>query len=166
MIQAKARMTIKLPDLDFTKAFQEVAKDVICPDMRLGINRGIGVDGVQFPALEPATLERKRGVRLKATKSGGKLSTAGLAGGRGGTQTLVDKGVLRESFEYETVGKNHVRIFVGALRKEVGDILQLKGVGKKKKKFLFFGISQRAEFQAVAKMRARLGEILEKSNGK
>lgn len=165
MIQVKTRMTIKLPDLDFTKTFQEVAKDIICPDMRLGINRGIGVDGAQFPALEPSTLARKSGVRVKATKSGGKLSTAGLAGGRGGTQTLVDKGILRESFEYETVGKNHIRIFVGALRKEVGDILQLKGVGKKKKKFLFFGISQRAEFQAIAKMKGQLRATLEKSNG-
>lgn len=165
MIQVKAKMTIKLPDLDFTNVFQDIAKNVICPDMRLGINRGIGVDGAQFPALEPSTLARKAGARKNVRKGGGSLQKAGLAGGRGGTQTLVDKGVLRESFEFERVKKNHVRIFVGPLRSEIGKFLQVDGVGKKKKKFLFFGISQRAEFQAVAKMKAELKKILSRSNG-
>lgn len=165
MIEVKTRMTVKLPDLDFTQTLEEISKDIICPDMRLGINRGIGVDGAQFPALEPATLARKSGARKAVRKAGQKLSLAGLAGGRGGTQSLVDKGILRESFEYERVRRNHVRIFVGSLRAEVAKYLQVDGVGKKRKKFLFFGISQRAEFQGIAKMRGRLSQILSKSNG-
>ena len=165
MIKAKVTMTVKLPDLDFTRTFEEAARDVIIPDMRLGINRGIGVDGQQFPPLEPSTIARKTGARKKARRGGGTLKAAGLAGGRGGSQTLVDQGVLREAFEYERVGVNHVRIFIGALRAEIGKFLQVDGVGRKRKKFNFFGISQRAEFQVIAKMRARLGEILRKSNG-
>lgn len=165
VIKASVRMTVKLPDLDFTRTFEEISRDVIIPDMRLGINRGIGIDGAQFPPLEQSTLDRKSGARKKARRGGGSLQKAGLAGSRGGSQTLVDKGVLRESFEYERVGVNHVRIFIGAIRAEVGKFLQIDGVGKKKKRFKFFGISQRSEFQAVAKMRARLAEILRKSNG-
>ena len=166
MIQVKTKMTINLPNLDFTDTFQEIAKNIICPDMRLGINRGIGVDGNAFPPLEPETVARKSGARKGARKKGLTLAKAGLAGGRGGSQTLVDKGVLRESFDYERVGRNHVRIFLGSEREKIGKYLQIDGVGRKKKRFLFFGISQRAEFQAIAKMRAKLGEILEKSNGK
>lgn len=166
MFEVKTKMTIKLPDLDFTKTFEDVSRLVIIPDIRLGINRGIGVDGQEFPPLEPSTLLQKSGARKRALKSGGKLGTAGLAGGRGGTQTLVNTGLLRESFEYQRVATNHVRISISDVRSEIGKFLQIDGVGKKKKKFFFFGISQRAEFQAVALMRARLAEILGKSNGK
>lgn len=166
MIQVKTRMTIALPDLDFTQTFQDIAKNIICPDMRLGINRGIGVDGNNFPPLEPGTIARKTGARKSARKMGLTLTKAGLAGGRGGSQTLVDKGVLRESFDYERVGRNHVRIFVASERDKIAKYLQIDGVGRKKKRFLFFGISQRAEFQAITKMREKLGEILNKSNGR
>jgi hypothetical protein len=163
MIQVSAKMRIKLPDLDFTQTFQEIARDIICPDMRGGINRGIGIDNAPFPALEPATVASKAGARKRAQKAG-TLTQAGLAGGRKGTQTLVDQGILRESFEYETVSKNHIRIFVGALRANVAKYLQIDGVGNKKKKFNFFGISQRAELQAIAKMKGKLREALARSN--
>ena len=161
-IKFNSKMTIKLPNLDFTETFEEIAEKIIRPDMRFGINRGIGIDGAPFPALEPSTLAAKLGARSSARKSGG-LKKSGLASS--GKQTLVDTGQLRDSFESEKVKRNHIRIRIGGNRQQVGYYLQVAGVGKAKKKFNFFGISQRAEFQAIAKMMQTLKKALGDING-
>lgn len=161
----KSKLTVKLPELDFTKTLEETAKQVIIPDMRLGINRGIGIDNRPFPKLEASTIARKAGIRKKVRKIA-PLKDVGLAGARGGTQTLVDTGELRDqAMEQTTVKRNHVKIFLDTGRDQIGRFLQIQGVGKKKKKFHFFGISQRAEFQAISKMNANLQKILGRLNG-
>ena len=162
-IEFRSKMKIKLPSLDFTKTFEDIADKIIRPDIRFGINRGIGIDGAPFPPLEPSTIAAKLGARKSARKTGG-LKQAGLASS--GKQTLVDTGTLRESFEQETIKRNHVRVRIGGDRAQVGYFLQIAGVGKKKKKFNFFGISQRAEFQAISKMKQSLKEILGAVNGR
>lgn len=160
-INFSSKMKIKLPNLDFTRTFEEIAERIIRPDMRLGINRGIGIDNQPFPPLEPSTIAAKTGARKKARKSGG-LKKAGLASG--GTQTLVDTGLLRESIDQTTIGRNHVKIFIDGQRAQVGYYLQKTGVGKKRKTFNFFGISQRAELQAIAKMNLALKQALAEVN--
>ena len=164
-VQVKTSVKIKLPKLDFTKVLQEVAEKIVIPDMRLGINRSVGIDQKPFQPLEASTLARKSGVR-KSAKSKGGLGKVGLAGGRGGTQTLVDTGALRESFASHRIKTNHVRINIGPEREQVGYFLQVAGVGRKKKKFNFFGISQRAEFQAISKMKKALTDALKAVNGR
>lgn len=158
-------MKVSLPKLDFTKQLLEVAEKVISPDMRLGINRSIGVDNQPFPQLEASTIAQKSGIRKSARKSGG-LTGAGLSGARGGSQQLVDTGKLREAFQWVKVKTNHVRIMLTGDREKIGYYLQKEGVGKKKKKFNFFGISQRAEFQSISKMKQALNEALKKVNGR
>ena len=165
-IETKSRLTIKLPDLDFTQTFKEIADKIIIPDIQLGINRSMGIDGKPFPALEPATVAGKTGARKKARKGGG-LKSAGVSGARGGSQQLVDTGELKDrSMESVQIARNHIRILIGPGRNKIAYYLQITGVGKKRKKFNFFGISQRAEFQAISKMRATLAKALGKVNGK
>lgn len=163
-IEAKVTVDVKLPDLDFTKELQDIAENVILPDIRYGINRSVGIDQQPFPALEPSTLKQKAARRNSSKKSGGVLK-AGLAGARGGSQQLVDTGELRDnSMSAERVKQNHVKIGFSASREKVAFILQEVGVGHKKKKFNFFGISQRAEFQAIAKIQSALKAALERIN--
>lgn len=165
-VELQTRMRIVMPRLDFTKTISEVAQSVILPDIRLGINRGVGIDNRPFPQLEESTIARKKGVRKNVTKNS-TLKAAGLAGARGGTQTLVDTGKLRDSsMGYRVVRQNHVRISVGGDREKVAYYLQKEGVGKKKKTFHFFGISQRAEFQGISKMNQAIKEALRAVNGR
>lgn len=158
-VKASVKFSFKTPKLDFTGTMSEIAEKIIIPDMRLGINRSIGIDNQPLPALEPSTIAAKSAARKDAKKTGG-LKVAGLAGARGGSQQLVDTGRLRDSFQHEVVKTNHVRISLAADRAEIGYYLQAVGVGKKKKKFNFFGISQRAEFQAVSKMKQAVAGVL------
>jgi len=152
VIQVKTTVKFKAPDLDFTETLKEIADKIILPDIRLGINTSVGFDQKPFPELEASTKAAKADARSKARKAGGLLK-AGLSGGRAGGQTLVDTGELRDrSMFSEKVAKNHVRIGIADGRNKIAYYLQEEGVGKKKKKFNFFGISQRAEFQAIAKM--------------
>ena len=165
MIKTSSKLTIKLPNLDFTKNLMDIAKTVIIPDIRFGINRSVGIDNKPFPQLEPSTIAKKSGVRKRAIKSGG-LKKQSVAGARGGAKQLVDTGVLQESFEAERVKTNHVRISIDSDRDKIGYYLQKKGVGKKRKTFNFFGVSQRAELQSISKMKGAIGQALGEVNGR
>lgn len=161
MITATSTMRIKLPELDFTKTFEECASKLIIPDMRYGINNNKGIDNQPFPPLEPSTIAAKTGARKAARKTGG-LTKAGLAG----SKTLVDTGALRESFTSKKIARNHIRINISEDREKIGYYLQVDGVGKKNKKFNFFGLSQRAELHCISKMKQALTNILRASNGR
>ena len=166
MLEAKITTKFKLPNLNFTKVLKGIADKVIMPDIRLGINRSIGIDGAPFPALEASTIKMKSGARKKAAKLGG-LKKSGAAGARGGSQPLVDTGELRDNSIFsQEVATNHVRISIGSSRAKIAYFLQVVGVGHKRKQFNFFGISQRAEFQAISKMKEALKGSLAKINGK
>lgn len=162
MITATCTMRINIPPLDFTKVMSDAADKIIIPDIRFGFNRSVGIDNKPFPALEQSTIDAKRGIRKSVKKAGAKLADVGLAGDK----TLVDTGTLRESFYYKVIKTNHVRIFIDSVREKIAYYLQIDGVGKKKKTFHFFGISQRAELQCIPMMKKELNKILGKSNGK
>lgn len=165
-LEASVRSRFKLPDLDFSKQLKNIADKIILTDIRFGINRSVGVDNQAFPVLEPATIARKAGVRQTARKSGG-FAKAGVSGAHGGSQPLVDTGRLsKESMNSFQVERNHIRISIDPSRSQIAYFLQVEGVGKKKKKFNFFGISQRAEFQAISKMKEALKGSLAKINGR
>lgn len=143
-IRFKSRMIMDLPNLDFTSIMKDVASKIIIPDMRFGINRSIGIDNKPFPELEPVTVKQK--AKRKAP--------------RGGTQQLVDTGQLRDAFTHSKRKRNHVRIRIKGERSEISKYLQVDGVGKRKKKFNFFGVSQRAELQSISLMGSRLKRII------
>lgn len=163
-LQANVTVTIKLPDLDFTKELEDIAKNIILPDIRYGINTSVGIDQKPFPSLEPSTIKAKERARRGAKKKGGVIKM-GMAGARGGAQQLVDTGEMRDNSMFaEKVKQNHVRIGFTASREKIAYILQEVGVGKKRKQFNFFGISQRSEFQAIAKIQSALKAALARIN--
>lgn len=173
-IKASVRV-IKMPEwkLDFTDELLQIAKTVVIPDMQGGINRSIGIDNEPFPALEPSTIAKKKGARKRndaerrqIKKVTGVTVKSGLLGGGGGTKPLIDTGKLRDSFIFQRTAPNRVTITINSQRDEIAGYLQVIGVGKRKKKFNFFGMSQRAELQAISFMRNSIGQLLKKLNGK
>lgn len=173
-IRASVRV-IKMPEwkLDFTDELLQIAKTIVIPDMQGGINRSIGIDGEPFPALEPSTIAQKKGARKRNSSERRQIKKAtdvtvksGLLGGGGGTKPLIDTGKLRDAFLFKRTGPNRVTISINSDRDEIAGYLQVTGVGKKKKKFNFFGMSERAELQAISFMRRSIGELLKKLNGK
>lgn len=147
-LRFRSRAVVKIPNLDLTKELQDIAKNIIVKDIQGGINRSVGIDNVSFPALEPGT--------IKAKKRKGRPE--------GGAKPLVDTGTLRRSFETDKVSRNRVQVSINPDRDKIGAILQNEGVGAKKKKFNFFGISQRAEFQAISKLRSIIKKRLNAVN--
>lgn len=147
-LKFRSKMTIKLPNLDFSDVLSDVANKVIIPDMRFGINRSVDIDNKPFPELEPTT------IKIKAKRKAP----------RGGSQPLVDTGQLRDGFLSRRIKKNHIRVSIKGERSEISKYLQVDGVGKARKKFKFFGVSQRAELQGISLMTQRLKRILRNLN--
>lgn len=159
----------KVPDFESfsfkidRKKFYLEAMDIAVDDIIEGITRRKAITGGDLPQLEPETIMRKMH-----------------------DHQLVDKGLLSDGYTYQrlnqwrldtgritikpltaaTVNKSNyrqTRADKGAPRDrprdEVAYDLQMIGVGKKKKKFLFFGISKDAE----GKILDLAGELIQKA---
>lgn len=137
--------TIKFPDLYLRDDLKFIADRIFIPYLETYINTQVGVDEKPLPDLEPSTIaiKKRKGLRL---------------------EKLIAEGKLRRSFYSANKGQNAVIVTINAERKEIGGYLQLEGVGKKRKKFNFFGISSRMERDAIRYMKDRLKDLLK--NGK
>jgi len=139
MIKAKINFKMKIPDLNFQKDLLYVAEKIAIPDMIGGIKKRMDVSGGSFPTLAPATIKRK-----------------------GHDKPLIDTKQLIKSFIFKKRGKHKVLITLKRVRKEIGEFLQIAGIKSKQgtKHFEFFGISKRAERQAISHMRLKLRKII------
>ena len=118
MIKGKITGELNFPVLNFQKDLEHIAKRIFIPYMAEGIQSGRAIDGGRFPPLSPATLRAKKGPK-----------------------TLIESGKLHRSFRSRPQGMNRVIIDLSSDRQEIGDKLQLIGVGRNKKKFKFFGVN-------------------------
>lgn len=163
MIKVETKMNIKVPNFNFQDDLLVIADTIIIPQLQKNIHAGVQVDGTPFPALESATIKRKAGTILERTfdKKGNIRKQALKAVGKGGlrgfsVRTLIETGQLISSFFSKKAGKSSVVISLKPIRKEIGGYLQIEGVGKRKKKFQFFGISTFMEQDAVRYLKEKI----------
>ena len=167
MIMVSTKFNMNFPKFSFQEDLKEVAKTIIIPQLAQGMDEQLSVNGSPYPALEPATMAKKRGDILKRTftKKGnirsGVHKTIGSVGLMGmSAKTLFETGKLYRSFIYSTKGKLSVVVKINSERNEVGKALQIDGVGKKHKRFNFFGISSRMEESAMNLMAKKVKEAI------
>lgn len=137
------------------RAFYETAMQLVVADILAGIAQSKAISGGSLPSLEPSTIAAK-----------------------GHEKPLVDKGKLSDEFTYRRVnmyradkaeitikpvtapasrkpkktksGRNARGQAQDTPRDQVAFYLQVEGVGRKKKKFPFFGISQDAGAEIIS----------------
>ena len=133
MIKVSIKGNINFPSLNVGKELKRIADSIIIPFMAGGIDRDRDIDGKPFLDLEENTWVSK-------AKSGG------------ANRKLVESGKLRKSFRSRRVSENRVIIDLDPLRQDVGRSLQIEGVGRKRKRFKFFGVSDKANEHAIRHM--------------
>jgi hypothetical protein len=133
-----------IPQFDFTSELEAIAERIMIPSMQAGINSSIAIDGNALPANEPATSKRK-----------------------GGKPPLIETGELRSSFYYVRLAKNKVKITLAAVRKNIGEYLQIDGVKTKSgvKYYRFFGINPTMNASAIEFMSAKIKERINERKG-
>lgn len=167
MITAETKFKAKFPSFIFQKDLKYIADRIFIPIMQQNIHQQMTLDGGNFPPLEQSTAERKSGAIVKRTftQKGNlragvekKISKTGLTSFV--SKTLIDTGKLVSSFFSAEKGTNQVIISLRGDRKEIGGYLQIEGVGKKKKKFNFFGISTRMQEEAIKYMQRKIKDLV------
>lgn len=169
MITVQIKSKIGFPNINVTlrKELKASAR-VIVGDMVNRIDQGVGIDGRSLPSLESKTV-RQRSKSTRTKKDSSKLlkrRTSNL----NPFQPLVQTGQLRSSFRIKKKGTS-VFVFLRDPRtgssignRELGDILSNKGVGRKKKTFNFFGVSERSEKLIIKNMNEIISKITRKFN--
>lgn len=151
--------------------FVKEACAIIKNDIQEGIVDKVQIDGSPMPALAPITIKMKSGgFGISRGKIGKELKgvrdikqrRAGVAVDP--SHPLIFTGNLYKNQVVKTNG-NIGTIEVGSTRKEIAQELQLHGVGKSRKTFYFFGISERAVEKIRALLRIRWGESFEVKRG-
>jgi hypothetical protein len=137
MIQAKIINRINFPKVEMQGELEEIAQSIIVPDIVRGIHAGKAIIGGSLPSNEPATIKRK-----------------------GGSRPLIDTGELVSSIYHKKQGKYKMVITIRSGRLAIGGYLQNDGVGKKRKKYLFFGISKDANKRAINFMKDKIKELI------
>lgn len=137
MIQTKVINRINFPEITLQKDLEHIAKNIIIPDIILGIDNGMAITGGSLPENEFGTIKRK-----------------------GHSRQLIDSGKLRRDFYYRLSGKNKVVISIESERKKIGKYLQ-EGIKSKHgiKAYVFFGISKDAYMGAIKYMQRRIKEL-------
>ena len=137
MIQAKVRNNIKFPKIILQEQLEEIAKDIIIPDIQNRIRQHKAIDGGLLPDNEDSTKNRK-----------------------GHGNQLRDTDTLLNSFVYRSVGKDRVKINIGSERHDIGGYLQSTGIKTNMgyKAYKFFGISIFANRKAIDYMKKKIEE--------
>ena len=141
MIKAKITGQIKFPPIDVDDDIEFVAKKIVIPLLRDGIDRNEDVNGSRFPPLEPGTAKAK-----------------------GHSRPLVDTGLLRKSFKWKKVSKNNYLVYLNKLREKIAEYLQIDGVGRNKKKFKFMAVSKRMELDSIVYMQDKINAAIQRFN--
>ena len=143
MIQAKIINKINFPKIALQKDLEDIAEDIIIPDMINRIKQHKAIDGGALPDNEQSTINRK-----------------------GHSKQLQDTGALLNSFIYGSE-KDKVTITLGLERYEIGSYLQ-SGIKTNfgYKAYKFFGISIFAYRKAMTYMNNRIKELTSGSGKK
>ena len=140
MIKASIKGELNFPpSFTMQSDLTHIATKIFVPFMQEAIDAGRGVDGARHPPLEPSTIRMKRG-----------------------PQKLIETGKLRVAFRTRKTGTDAVTIDLKANRAEIGEYLQIEGVGRKKKKFIFFGISTEMEKRAIDFMKSQVRKAIKR----
>lgn len=176
MIMATVRNNINLDqfkDVIVQKDLKRIADSIFIPALQRYIDQQTAITGGNYPALEPETIARKSGQIYKRnfTQKGSIRNTAIKrieSGGLGGfsNKTLIQTGKLIRSFFSINKGKNSVVISIKPDRKDIGKYLQIEGIGNKRKKFYFFGITKDMERDAINYMQEKLRILINGSRSR
>lgn len=143
-IKATVKMNLSFPELNLQEQLEEIARKVIVPDIEGNMIQGTGIDGVPHKPNTEATKKAKsrKGLRTEPP--------------------LVASGQLLKSFQISLVGNNAVSIAPRGVRRpysgnkatlmnnnDLADMLQNQGVGGSGHTYNFFGISIKAENEAM-----------------
>lgn len=131
MLNARIKSNIKFPDITLLDEMKYAAKNIIIPDIIMGIDKQMAIVGGKLRRNMPATLKYKRG-----------------------NKSLIDTGELRRSFFYKAKNKFSVIISIKNIRKKIGEYLQ-----ERSKPYLFFGISKDAEKRTMNYMRKKIKDL-------
>lgn len=145
MISAKVKFNLNLPVFQLQKDLKKIADRVIIVDIADRMKKQVDLRGSRYPSNTEATtrIKRKKGLRREVLFAEGKLFRAPFS---------------------KNVRRNAVKISLRSDREDVGNILQNKGVKTKrgKKRYLFFGISQEAERDALNFMRNEIRKDIDR----
>lgn len=128
--KATIRKDIKFPTLNMQNQLEFIGNRIVIPLIVKGIDSRKDLNGDALPELSLQTIKRK-----------------------GHDRPLVETGELRRSPFTRRVGQNKVIVTMLGTRREIAGHLQNDGVGKSRKKFLFFGITKEMEAFALNYLR-------------
>lgn len=159
------------------KKFIDDSLKIINADITQGIVDRVQIDGSAMPSLTLTTIKMKEQnqglgrVRAKTQSEKADYTKFDKVQRRSGVAVdpehpLIDTGYLVDPRSRDIKIKDNVgEITIKAKRKEIAMDLQINGVGKRRKKFYFFGISKRAVEKIRTLLRLRWGESFEIKRG-
>ncbi len=137
MIKTKIRTQINFPKIDLSRELDHVAKKIVIPLLKDSIDAGVNVEGKSHPELDIRTIRRK-----------------------GHSKPLLETGDLRKSFKAFRKAKDHVIVRIKAGRRKIAEYLQVDGIGKARKRFLFMGVTDGMERDAMKYIKSRIAKLL------
>jgi hypothetical protein len=140
MVSVKVKDNINFPKFNFRQDLLDIAKNVIIPDIHEHMVKEQSLDEKSYEPLSSATLKQKQ---RKGQSN----------------KTLEATGKLKKLIFHKALSNSRVLISIRAERKDIGRYLQVDGVRSKslgKRKFEFFGVSNKANKKAMDFMRLRI----------
>jgi hypothetical protein len=175
MVNVEAKVIRTQKKFNFNaKEFITQALGIIKRDIEQGIVDRRQIDGSAMPTLEPITIKMKtesQGMgRIRKKTQSEQRGVSNLKQRRSGiavdpSHPLIDTGNLLKNQVIE-VGETEGTMRIGTTRAEIGKKLQIDGVGKKGKRFIFFGISKTAQDQIHTLLAKRWKESFEITRAK
>jgi hypothetical protein len=144
MIKTEIIFPERLPDLDMQDTLVDIAEKIFVPTMKENMDGERDLTEQAYPPLADSTLAQKRMKGLSPL-------------------VLHAENRLRNAFTITQQGKNTVVISLTPDRKEIGNILQNKGVKSKTfglRFFNFFGVNSRMEDKAVKLMKKAIDKAI------
>lgn len=144
MIKTEIIFPERLPDLDLKDTLEKIAEKIFVPTLKENMDAEQDLTGAKYGPLAPSTLAAKR---------------------RRGLSPLIlhAENRLRNAFTVKVVSKDTVVISIAPDRKEIGNILQNKGVKSKTyglRVFNFFGVNSIMEAKAIKLMRDAIAKAI------
>jgi hypothetical protein len=146
----------KIPDISFKGDLKKIADDIFIPYLKKYIRDEVSIDGSAYGKLAESTIrsKEKKGLSANILQATGKL--------------------YKSFYSSERVNSKKVVITLNPGRKEIGNILQNKGVKYKTigfsgssslRYFNFFGVSEVMNRKAILYMRNKIKDLCAGFNG-
>ena len=144
MIKTEVIFPERLPDLNLKDTLVKIAENIVVPGMKEKMDQEQDLTGVKYGPLAPSTLAAKRRKALSPL-------------------VLHAENRLRNAFTVQVKDKDTVVISIAPDRKEIGNILQNRGVRSKQyglRFFNFFGVNSIMENRAIKLMRDAIAKAI------